>query len=80
MMTLEQLKEGYRDAWLQFCEELDRDKRQELMVLMDLLQPPDLKDRDEWQAFTDTLPGFREFWNPITQAELALANLRERYS
>ena len=79
-MTLDRLKEGYAEAWARYREELDPVRRQELGVLMDLLQPPDVEDRDEWNEFVSTLPGYLEFWNPVTQAQLALANLREKYS
>ena len=63
-MTPDEAKQAYRDAWQNYCLCQDPKRKEELERVMDGLQPKICRGPGpEWDEFSASLPGFREFWN-----------------
>jgi hypothetical protein len=64
-MRREEAEEVYRNAWLQYCLAISEDRKMFLEGVMDYAQPFIAKGSCDphWKEFTDTLPGFKEFWD-----------------
>lgn len=69
--------QGYRTAWLHYCETYDDCERKKLEKEMDKYQEmiADGPRDPVWQKFIHTLPGYVEYWESAW--ERALADLRE---
>lgn len=65
-MTTGEAQSVYRDAWTSYLMSSDDEVKKELEEVMDSCQPfcvESGRPGPEWDAFTETLPGFREFWD-----------------
>ncbi len=63
-MNRQEAEQVYRSAWYQYCLTTDEEKKKFLEETMDYAQPFIAKGPKDphWKEFTDTLPGFYEFW------------------
>lgn len=70
-LTVAEAQAGYRAAWQQYClTKCTRTKRM-LEQTMDAYQvycTSTGAPGPEWEAFIDTLPGYREHWEELAQA------------
>lgn len=67
-MTTDEAQDVYRDAWTSYLMCGDQKVKEELEEVMDAAQPfcvESGRPGPEWEAFTETLPGFREFWDGL---------------
>lgn len=65
MLTLEEAQDIYRTAWHNYLLTRDEDVREVHSNIMDGVQRyyvSEGRPGTEWEAFVDTLPGFREHW------------------
>lgn len=64
-MNRQDAEQVYRNAWYQYCLTANETKRIFLEQTMDYAQPFIANGpRDpRWKEFTETLPGFQEYWD-----------------
>jgi len=63
-MTSEEAQDAYRQAWTGWCLATKPEVKRMFEGRMDKLQPLVCeRPGPVWDAFIDTLPGFREFWD-----------------
>jgi hypothetical protein len=65
-MSIEEAQEVYRAAWTSYLMCRDPKDKKEIEQVMDAAQPfcvESGRPGPEWEAFIDTLPGFRDFWD-----------------
>jgi hypothetical protein len=80
-MTSEQAQGCYRAAWNQWLLTSDPDAKRALGRIMDFFQPYIANSPKDppgvWDAFIDTLPGYREWW--AAAHERAKKSVEQKY-
>ena len=70
-MTKKEAEEAYRQAWMGWCLARAPAQKREFEKRMDQFQPYIARGPGpEWDAFTQTLPGFLEHWKSLLPTSL----------